>query len=238
MRLLMSVLVLAGCGMSAFGEVKTKNVDYQFDGVTFKGQLVWDDSISGKRPGVLVVHEWWGLDDYAKSRAKQLAEMGYVAFACDMYGDGFVAEHPQDASRMASTTRKNADIWRGRAKASLKVLSDFELTDPTRLASIGYCFGGTTSLQLAYTGADLKAVVTFHAAITPLPTPEQLAQVKAKVLVCRSKVLGEHEEALRGSFREVIGGLTPQGAVEVRPHLIPGQRQNPPQPNHQPRDAA
>lgn len=188
MRVLFVInVVVAIMNSSAMAAVKTKDVEYKFDGVKFKGQLAWDDSVPGKRPGVLVVHEWWGLNDYAKKRAAQLAELGYVAFACDMYGDGAVAKHPMDASKMATATRKNADVWRGRAKAALQVLSEFELTDPERLAAMGYCFGGTTSLQLAYTGANLKAVVTFHAALTPLPTEEQLKAVKAKILVCHGE---------------------------------------------------
>src|SRR5262249_25951461 len=139
-------------------------------GVTFKGHLAWDDSARGKRPGVLVVHEWWGLDGYARKRAEQLAGLGYVAFACDMDGQGKVAEHPKEAGKMASEVRKNVKDWQGRALAALAVLEKQEGVDPKRLAAIGYCFGGSTALQLAYAGADLAAVVTFHAA---LPVPDE-----------------------------------------------------------------
>lgn len=174
--------VLAALGTSAFAAVQTKKVEYKFDGVTFVGHMYWDDASKDKRPGVLVVHEWWGLDDYAKMRAEMLAKMGYVAFACDMYGDGKVVDHPMDAGRMASTVRANVDVWRGRAKEAYKVLTGFEFTDPTRTAAIGYCFGGTTALQLAASGADLKAVATFHAALPKLK-PEEAKAIKAKVLV-------------------------------------------------------
>jgi dienelactone hydrolase len=178
----LSVLGLLACAGLASAEVKTKKVEYKFDGITFIGHIYYDDASKEKRPGVLVVHEWWGLDDYAKMRAEMLAKMGYVAFACDMYGDGKVAEHPKEAGEMAGLVRKNQDVWRGRAKAALKELTSFEYTDASRVAAIGYCFGGTTALQLAATGADLKAVVTFHSALPKLKDEEAKA-IKAKVQV-------------------------------------------------------
>jgi dienelactone hydrolase len=180
--LLAAALVAFGPG-AARAAVKTQEVNYSFDGVPLKGFLAWDDSVSGKRPGVLVVHEWWGLNDYARKRAEQLAGLGYVAFACDMYGNGKHTEHPQEAGQFAGEVRKNLKTWQGRAQAGLKVLQENEHVDPKKLAAIGYCFGGSTALQLAYTGADLAAVVTFHAAL-PVPTPEQAKAVKAKVLIC------------------------------------------------------
>jgi len=183
MRILLSLGLTAIVAATASAAVKTKDVTYAFDGVNFKGQIAYDDEVKGKRPGVLVVHEWWGLDDYAKIRAAQLAKLGYVAFACDMYGDGKQAKHPEDAQKFSAEVRKNVDVWQGRAKAALKLLAENEMVDPTKLAAIGYCFGGSTCLQLAYAGADLKAVATFHAAL-PTPTPEQAKAIKAKVLIC------------------------------------------------------
>jgi dienelactone hydrolase len=162
--------------------VKTQDVTYEYDGMSFKGHLAWDDTLSGRRPGVLVVHEFWGLNDYARHRAEQLAGLGYVAFACDMYGEGKVTQHPEDAARMAAAVRQNTKTWQGRARAALKVLQANDRVDPTKLAAIGYCFGGSTALQLAYSGADLKAVVTFHAAL-PVPDPDQAKTIKAKVFI-------------------------------------------------------
>src|SRR5262245_21244825 len=167
--------------------VKTKVVTYQHDGTTLKGHLAWDDSIKGKRPGILVVHEWWGLNDYAKKRAEQLAGMGYVAFACDMYGEGKVTEHPKEAGTLAGEARKDVKAWRGRALAGLKILQDHDLVDRKKLASIGYCFGGSTSLQLAYSGADLSAVVSFHGALPPIEADEAKS-IKAKVLICHGSL--------------------------------------------------
>jgi dienelactone hydrolase len=180
---LLALSLLACAASLAEAAVKTKTVEYNYNGTTLKGFLAWDDTKEGKRPGVLVLHEWWGLDDYARKRAEQLAGLGYVAFAGDMYGDGKTTKHPQEAGQMAGEVRRNLKAWQGRAQAALKVLQEHENVDPKKLAAIGYCFGGSTALQLAYSGADLAAVATFHAAL-PEPTPEQAKAVKAKVLVC------------------------------------------------------
>lgn len=174
-----AALLLTG---AAPAEVKTRTVTYDHDGTKLKGYLAYDDAVQGKRPGVLVVHEWWGLNDYARRRAEQLAKLGYVAFAPDMYGDGKVTEHPKEASQMAAKVRENVKAWRGRAAAGLKVLKDQPQTDGKKLAAIGYCFGGSTALQLAYSGEDLAVVVTFHAAL-PTPTAEEAKKIKARLQV-------------------------------------------------------
>jgi dienelactone hydrolase len=179
----LALLLVAAHAALTPAAVKTRAVTYKHGGQTFKGHLAWDDSAKGKRPGVLVLHEWWGLNDYARKRAEQLAALGYVAFAADMYGEGKVTEHPKEAGKMATAVRKNIKTWQGRARAGLKVLQDDERVDPKRIAAIGYCFGGSTALQLAYTGADLAAVVTFHAAL-PVPTQDQAKAIKARVLIC------------------------------------------------------
>lgn len=184
MRVVVSAIV--GClALAAFAqaEVRTKTIEYQVGDQTFQGYLAYDDSLDGARPGVLVFHEWWGLNEFAKQRAEQLAKLGYVAFAADMYGDGKVVTHPQDAGAMASKVRENVDNWRERAIVALDLLKKQPQCDRDRLAAIGYCFGGSTALQLAYTGADLDAVVTFHAAL-PSPTKEQAEAIEAQVLVC------------------------------------------------------
>lgn len=181
MKKLLAVAVMA-CGALAHAEVKSKKVEYKHDGNTFAGVLYWDDAGKGKRPGVVVFHEWWGLDDHAKAKAEELAKLGYVAFAADMYGEGKKVDHPDDARKMATAVRANADVWRGRAKEAYKVLTDSELVDAKRTAAIGYCFGGTTALQLAATGADLKAVSTFHAGLPKL-TADEAKAVTAKVQV-------------------------------------------------------
>jgi len=185
-------------------EVRTRTVTYTYGGVTFQGHLAWNDAVQGKRPGVLVVHEFWGLNDYARKRAEQLARLGYVAFAADMYGGAKHTEHPQDAARMAGEVRKNTAVWQGRARAALKVLADDEHVDPTKLAAIGYCFGGSTALELAYSGADLKAVATFHAAL-PIPTEEQARAIKGQVLINHGAADAFIPEETCQKFRAVLG---------------------------------
>lgn len=162
--------------------IQTKEVEYTHDGQKLKGFFAWDDAVQGKRPGVLVVHEWWGLNDYARKRARMLAELGYVAFAADMYGDGKTTQHPQEAGQWAGQVRMNQQAWRARGLAGLNVLKGHELVDPSRLAAIGYCFGGSTVLQLAFSGADLDGVVSFHGALTPPET--DVKDLKTKILVC------------------------------------------------------
>ena len=176
-----ATVLLAGTAPAA---VVTRVIDYEHNGTKLKGFLAFDDSIKAKQPGVLVFPEWWGLNDYAKIRAQQLAELGYVAFAADLYGDGKVIDvaHPQDAQKMATALRTNVKTWRGRAEAALKQLTSQPNVDAAKLAAIGYCLGGSTALQLAYSGADLKAVATFHAAL-PTPSAEDAKAIKAKLYV-------------------------------------------------------
>ena len=160
----------------------TKTVEYKQDGTVCKGYLAYDDAIRGKRPGVLVVHEYWGLNDFARKKAEQLAGLGYVAFAADIYGQGLVTTDPKEAGRLAGELRGNQPLLRARAQAALKVLSETSVADPQRLAAIGFCFGGTTVLELAYAGANLKGVVSFHGGLTS-PRPEELKSIKAAILV-------------------------------------------------------
>lgn len=189
----------------AVAAVKSQAVDYKVGELTCKGYLAWDDARTDKRPGVLVVHEWWGLNDYARRRADELAKLGYVAFACDMYGEGKQAEHPQDAGRMAMEVRMNVQEWRRRAAEALRVLASQPQCDGSKLAAIGYCFGGSTALQLAYSGADLDAVVTFHAAL-PVPTAAEAQQIKAAIQVHQGAQDGFIPEESIQQFRQALDG--------------------------------
>ncbi len=166
----------------AHAAVVSTTVTYQQGGQALQGYLTWDDAVAGRRPGILVVHEWWGLNDYARSRARQLAGLGYVAFAPDMYGVDKVTEHPSQAGEWMKTITKNVDFWRQRALAGLAVLKDSDLVDPDRVAAIGYCFGGSTVQQLAYAGANIRGVVSFHGSPL-LPEDGDAARVKAKILL-------------------------------------------------------
>jgi dienelactone hydrolase len=165
----------------ALAEIKMETVEYKDGDATLKGILAYDDAIQGKRPGVLVVHEWWGLNDYIKGRAQQLAQLGYVAFAPDIYGDGAVTDDPKVAQEKSTQAKKN-DWLRSRGQLGLRQLLKSDRVEPENVAAIGYCFGGSTVLELARAGANLKGVVSFHGALQT-DKPARQGDVKAKVLI-------------------------------------------------------
>lgn len=169
------------CG-SAAAVMHKEPLTYMDGDVELKGYVYWDDAFTGQRPGVLVVHEWWGLNDYAKLRAEMLAETGYVAFAADMFGDGRITRHADEAKGWMQQITSNIESWQRRADLALAQLKAHPKVDPEKLAAIGYCFGGATVMQLAYLGADVDGVVSLHGSLPPA-TPEQAAKVKARVLV-------------------------------------------------------
>jgi dienelactone hydrolase len=149
--------------------------------MTFKGFVAYDDAAKGKRPGVLVAHEWWGLNDFARTQAKRLAQLGYVAFAVDMYGEGKTTADFAIAAKLAGSVR-GTPLMRKRIVAGLDALLRQENVDPRRIAAIGFCFGGTSVLDLAYSGADVKGIVTFHGGLFSL-SQEDAGHVKAKFLI-------------------------------------------------------
>ena len=176
------LLLLTLCPAPGRAEVRTKWIEYDHDDVRLAGYFAWDDAIEGKRPGVLVVHEWWGLNDYVQQRARELAAMGYAAFALDMFGKGKVTEDADQAKKWASQLYGN-ELMRLRARRGLDVLLEQEQVDADKVAAIGFCFGGTTVLELAYSGAPLAGVVSFHGSL-PAPRPQDDANIKAKILIC------------------------------------------------------
>ena len=181
-RYLMTAVFLLSAATLARAEVTAEDVEYQHDGVQLVGHLVYDPARSAKQPAVLIVHEWWGLNDYAKRRARQLAEMGYVAFALDMYGKGKSTKEVAKAQEWSGHFRGNP-LLRQRAKAGLEVLRANPHVDTRRIAAIGYCFGGTTVMELAYAGAPLAGVVSFHGSL-PAPKPADFENLAARILVC------------------------------------------------------
>jgi dienelactone hydrolase len=176
------LLALLAGAVHASPKVLGKSVDYSSQGVNLKGYLAYDENIKGRHPGILVVHEWWGLNDYARKRAHMLAELGYVALAVDMYGDGKTAMHPDDAGRFSSELMKNFDAAKNRFVSAMEFLKQQPIVDPGRIAAIGYCFGGGIVLNMARQGADLKGVASFHGSLKAVK-PAQSGMVKAKILV-------------------------------------------------------
>ncbi len=182
MKYVFLFLFSAVFGLMGQGSVRTEEIEYNDGAAILKGYLAYNPNQQGKRPGVLVVHEWWGLNDYARLRAKQLAEMGYVAFALDMYGKGAVAKDAQEAAKLAGQFYQDGALMRERAAAGLAVLKSQAAVNPEKLAAIGFCFGGTTVLELARSGADLKGFVSFHGGLNT-PDPDDAKKIRGSVLV-------------------------------------------------------
>ncbi len=164
-------------------DIRTEEITYTAGGATCTGYLAWDASKTGRRPGVLVVHEWWGHNEYVRRRARMLAELGYTAFALDMYGDGKHATHPDDAGKFAKEVFANMAAGTERFVAARRVLAGHASTDPKHIAAIGYCFGGAIVLGMARAGMDLDAVASFHGNLAT-ETPAKKGAVKARLLVC------------------------------------------------------
>src|SRR5437899_8099391 len=163
-------------------KVKTREIEYRQDGTVLQGFVAWDDAARGKRPGVLVVHEWWGHNEHARNQAKRLAQAGYVGFALDMYGKGKVATHPKDAEAFMTEATKDPAVMTARFNAALEQLKRNPHVDPDQIAAIGYCFGGGVVLGMARSGADLDAVATFHGHLAT-KTPAEKGRIKARILV-------------------------------------------------------
>ena len=162
-------------------KVKGEEITYASDSTNLKGYIAFDENATEKRPGVLIIHEWWGHNNYVRERADMLAELGYTAIAVDMYGDGKLAEHPDDAGKFAMSVMTNLPEAKARFNAALDVLKAHESVDGDKIAAIGYCFGGSVALTMANSGADLDAVAAFHSGVQLPIMPN--ADLKANVRV-------------------------------------------------------
>lgn len=177
--LLVSLFCLAA--PMAQAAVQGREVSYEADGATLKGYLAYDDAVKGRRPAVLVVHEWWGHNAYARKRADMLAGLGYTALAVDMYGDGRQADHPDEAGKFAAEVGKNMPLARARFEAGMRLLRKQETVDAGQIAAIGYCFGGGVALNMARMGVDLKGVASFHGSLGT-DSPAQPGKVRARIV--------------------------------------------------------
>ena len=179
-------ILLIVLSFSTQAEIITKVMDYSDGDIKMKGYFAYDSNIKGERPGIIVVHEWWGHNDYAKKRARMLAGLGYRALALDMYGNGKTASHPKDAGKFSGSVKKNMAVAEKRFMAAYNLLQEQSNVAKDKMAAIGYCFGGGIVLEMARRGVELDAVVSFHGS---LGTKEKAAKgkVKAKVLVLNGK---------------------------------------------------
>ena len=162
--------------------IKEDSVNFTVDGKNYVGFVAYNENVSGKRPGILVVPEWWGLNDYAKSRARQLAELGYIAMAIDMYGDGKLGNNPNEAQALATPYYKDPALAKTHIDVAINKIKTFPQTDTSKIGAVGYCFGGFVVLNAVKLGADLKGVVSFHGGLTGVAPNKDL--LKAKILVC------------------------------------------------------
>jgi dienelactone hydrolase len=180
-RLFACLVVALLAGGNSMGKIVTEPVNLTLDSITFKGILYYNDKDKNSRPGIMVVHEWWGLNDFIKSEAKRLGDMGYAALAVDMYGGGKSVTDPSMAMKLAGQVR-GTPLMRKRMIAWFDTLSRLPVVDKSRTAAVGFCFGGSGVLELVYAGADVKGGVTFHAGLIP-PSESDFRNIKAKLLV-------------------------------------------------------
>lgn len=163
-------------------KLKEETVTYTVDSLTMNSYVVYDENIEGKRPAVLVIHEWWGLNDYVKMRARKLAGLGYIAMAVDMYGNGRMGNDPDAAGKLAMPFYQNPQMAKKHFDAAMENFKKNTVVDPAKMAVMGYCFGGGVSIGVARLGADLKGAVSFHGNLNVVPANKDL--LKAEILVC------------------------------------------------------
>lgn len=176
---IMAGLLLA---FDADAALRTQEINHEADGITMHAYLAWDDAVAGQRPGVLVVHEWWGHNAYARRRVEDLARLGYTALAVDMYGDGKTADHPEQAGQFAGAVMSSLDGAKTRFDAALAVLKQHDTVADDQTAAIGYCFGGGVVLNMARMGADLDVVASFHGSLAAM-VPAQADEVSTRIAV-------------------------------------------------------
>lgn len=182
MKAIITALVLFAVVPLAHADVVGEEITYRSGDTQMKGYIAWDNTVTDKRPGIIVVHEWWGHNDYARKRVNMLATLGYTALAVDMYGDGKTASHPDDAGKFAGAVRKNMDVAEARFSAAMETLASHETVNPGQISAIGYCFGGGIVLAMARRGADLDVVASFHGSVAT-DRPVEKGQVKARLAV-------------------------------------------------------
>jgi len=166
---------------SSIENIKEDSISYEIDGKKYNGFVTYNENQKGKRPGIVVVHEWWGLNNYSRMRAKELAKLGYIALAADVYGNGQTANDPTAAQNLATPFYNDPSLAKTRLDAAINFLKTYPQTDTSEIAAIGYCFGGFAVLNAAKLGADLKGVVTFHGGLGGVKPPKNL---KTKFLIC------------------------------------------------------
>jgi dienelactone hydrolase len=201
-----------------------EEVSYSTDSTAMKGYLAYDRAFEGKRPGILVVHEWWGHNDYTRERAEMLAALGYTALAVDMYGDGKQADHPEDAGKFSGMVMSNIEEAKARFNAAMELLKSQPTVDSSQIAAIGYCFGGSVVLTMANAGEDLDAVAAFHSGVQLPIMPSK--DIKARILVCNGAADPFVSEESVAAFKKAMdesGAIYEYIAYEGAQHAFTSQ---------------
>lgn len=215
-RMFLTAAVLALTVTSAHGEIQTREVSYDVGDREYTGNFAWDDALGEPAPGVLVVHEWWGHNDYARERARMLAGEGYTALALDMYGKGRVADHPEDAQKFMQALMNDLDAAAKRFDKAHRLLDAHPAADPDRTAAIGYCMGGGVVLQMARFGKDLDAVVSFHGSLgTERPAKPGVVDTPMLVLTGGSDPFIPEEQIQ--AFREEMDSVDADYSIHIYP---------------------
>jgi len=205
----------AGAADTAAHKIKEESISYIGGDSTLNSFLAYDESTDKKRPGILIIPEWWGLNDYVKGRARQLAALGYIALAIDLYGYGKTADNPDSAGKLAAPFYKDPHITKTRFDASLEKLKTYPQTDPHNIAAIGYCFGGAQVLNLARLGEDLKGVVSFHGNLLGVPANKDL--LKAKILVCHGEADQFVKQEEVAAFKKQMDSIGADYTLKIYP---------------------
>jgi dienelactone hydrolase len=182
MKNIIFIILFTLISVKIMAQIRTESIEYKDGDVILEGYIAYDDSFQDKRPGILVVHEWMGINDYTKSRCEQLAKLGYFAFAADIYGKGIRPASGEEAGKTAGIYKNDRQLMRNRIKAAFDEIKKQKLVNTEKIAVIGYCFGGTVALELARSGAELKGAVSFHGGLDT-PNPTDANNIKAKILV-------------------------------------------------------
>ena len=188
MKKYLYILIALGFHSVGHGKIKTETLEYKEGTTVLEGYVAYDDALKGKRPGIVIVHNWMGLSDGTKKRAQDLAKIGYVAFAADIYGKGVRASNPDEAGKLATQYKTNRPMMRARAMAALEALKKLPQVDTNKLNAMGYCFGGTVALEMAMSGAPLNGVVSFHGGLDFPATLADVKNIKSKLMILHGAI--------------------------------------------------
>ena len=197
-------------------KIKEEIVTYKVGNKVYKGYLAYNENQTGKRPGVIVVHEWWGLTDYPKMRARQLAGLGYIALAADMFGDGKTAANPTEAQALTAPYYSDPELSKANLDAAISKIKEFKQTDPKNIYAIGYCFGGAVVLNAASFGTDFKAIASFHGGLKGVPVNKNL--LKTKILICHGAIDKFVPESDVNNFKHQMDSIGADYKVIVYPN--------------------